>query len=478
MARSAVLAIDQGTTNTKALLVGEDGTVLARGTTQVRVDHPEAGWAEQSAEAIRDSVAEAIQQAVAACPQVDIAAIAISNQRESVAIWDGETGEPLGPCVIWQCRRSAPLCASLREGGFEALIRERTGLGLDPLFSSGKLTWLLERAPGGRPIKAGTVDSWLIWNLTAGAVHATDASNASRTQLLVLDTVEWDDEIVALFGIPKAVLPEVRASDAEFGLTKGGFAGLPDGIPIRAVMGDSHAACFGHGISEPGHVKVTIGTGSSLMSPTGKRSRSTHGLSETIAWSAEGNVLYALEGNITVSGHTAAFACELLGIEDPDALTALALTVKDSDGVSFVPALAGLGAPHWNEEARGVICGMNLRTRPAHVARASIEAIAHQICDVVEAMNADLDTPLQSISADGSAACNDVLLQMIADFSGKPVRRPANTDLSALGAATMAWRKGTMRLPANVIANEFKPEMGAQARSLSRNRWRNAITKA
>ena len=478
MARSAILTIDQGTTNTKALLVGEDGSLLARGTTQVRVDHPEAGWAEQSAEAIRDSVAEAIRQAVSAGPQVDIAAIAISNQRESVAIWDGETGEPLGPCVIWQCRRSAPLCAKLREGGFEALIRERTGLGLDPLFSSGKLTWLLERAPSDRPIKAGTVDSWLIWNLTAGAVHATDASNASRTQLLALETVEWEDEILALFGIPKAVLPQVRASDADFGVTKGGFAGLPDGIPIRAVMGDSHAACFGHGISQPGHVKVTIGTGSSLMSPTGKRSGSRHGLSETIAWSAGGKVLYALEGNITVSGHTAAFACELLGIKDPEALTALALTVEDSDGVSFVPALAGLGAPHWKDEARGVICGMNLRTRPAHVARASIEAIAHQICDVVEAMDADLDTPLQSISADGSAARNDFLLQMIADFSGKPVQRPANTDLSALGAAMMAWRSASSRAASNQDLSKFQPQLDGNFRIESRNQWRNAIKKA
>jgi glycerol kinase len=478
MARSAILAIDQGTTNTKALLVGEDGTILARGTTQVRVDHPEAGWAEQSADAIRDSVAEAIQQAIAACPDAQIVAIAISNQRESVVIWDGETSEPLGPCIIWQCRRSAPLCARLREGGFEPLVRERTGLGLDPLFSSGKLAWLLARTPTDRPIKAGTVDSWLIWNLTAGTVHATDASNASRTQLLALDTVAWDDEILALFGIPKAVLPEVRASDADFGLTKGGFAGLPDGIPIKAVMGDSHAACFGHGIFEPGHVKVTIGTGSSLMSPTEKRSRSTHGLSETIAWSAEGRVLYALEGNITVSGHTAAFACELFGIEDPDALTALALTVEDSDGVSFVPALAGLGAPHWNDEARGVICGMSLRTRPAHIARASIEAIAHQICDVVEAMDADLDTPLQSISADGSAARNDFLLQMIADFSGKPVQRPANTDLSALGAAMMAWRSAFSRAESNQILSKFQPKLDGKSKSESRNQWRDAVKRA
>lgn len=477
--RPAILAIDQGTTNTKAFVICFDGTVLGCGSAQVPVEHPEPGWAEQSAAGIIDSVSDAIRQAVSEAGQVALEAVAISNQRESIAIWDADTGRPLGPCVIWQCRRSAPLCASLRQSGHESLVRSTTGLGLDPLFSSGKLRWLLDQAPQESSIKAGTVDAWLIWNLTGGAVHATDASNASRTQLMSLDSAQWDPAMLALFGIPIEVLPEIRSSDAEFGFTRGGFAGLPDGIPIRGVLGDSHAALYGHAITEPGHVKVTIGTGSSIMCPTGSRSRSTHGLSETVAWAAGGEIVYALEGNITVSGRTAAFACDILGLKTPEDLTRLARTVEDSDGVSLVPALAGLGAPHWNEDARGLICGMTLRTRPAHIARAALEAIAHQICDVVDAVEADLETPVRSISVDGAAAQNDFLVQLLADYSQKEVRRPDNCELSAIGAAAMAaqalGRASRSGAASDVV---FRPRSDRRLIQHNRRQWGNAIRRS
>jgi len=395
----AILALDQGTTNTKALLVGIDGAVLGAGSVPTGVVHPRPGWAEQSAQGIADSVAAAIAQAIAqanatAPGPVDIRAIGISNQRESVIAWDGADGTAIGPCVLWQCRRSAPLCATLREAGHAGQIEALSGLGLDPLFSAGKLRWLLDNSEGagalleaGR-LRVGTVDSWLIWHLTGGETHATDASNAARTQLLDIEACAWSPRLLALFGIPAGILPQVRASDALFGHTSGGFAGLPAGIPIHAVMGDSHAALFGHAITRPGWVKVTMGTGSSLMCPTAGRAVSRHGLSSTIAWAREsGGPVHALEGNITVSGQTAAFTAELLGLGGPQALSDLAASVPDSDGVYLVPALAGLGAPHWQEQARGIICGMSLGTRPAHVARAALEGIAHQIADVIAAID-------------------------------------------------------------------------------------------
>lgn len=480
MGKPAILAIDQGTTNTKALLVGLDGTIVSVGSTQVRVDHPEAGWAEQSAADIRDSVALAIRQAIDAAPDTSVIGIAISNQRESIVLWDGDTGAPLGPCIIWQCRRSAPLCEELRAAGHADLVQQRTGLGLDPLFSAGKARWLLDRAPTGASPKLGTVDSWLLWNLTGGHTHATDASNAARTQLLALDTAEWDSDMLALFGIPLDALPAVRPSDSLFGATRGGFSGLPDGVPIHAMMGDSHAALYGHGITTADRVKVTIGTGSSLMCPTGARRLSRHGLSETVAWSAGGVVVRALEGNITVSGHTAAFACKLLGVDGPEALTDLALTVPDSDGVTLVPALAGLGAPHWDADARGMICGMSLRTEPAHVARAALEAIAHQICDVVSAMEADLGAEIAALSADGSAARSDVLLQMIADFSGRAVERPQHTELSAIGAAMMAASSlgQTIAPGSGQPAAVFYPTNNAATTRRQREQWHTAISRA
>lgn len=480
MTRPAILALDSGTTNTKAMLIALDGEILSSGSVANAVSHPQPGWAEQSGEAILASADAAIRHAIARAPDADIRAIGISNQRESALIWDAQTGAALGPCILWQCRRTAPFCAALRDAGHGERVEQLSGLGLDPLFSAGKWRWLIDHVDGGADLRGGTVDSWLLWHMTGGAVHATDASNASRTQLLDLDDGDWDEELLGLFGVPRAILPRVMASDALFGHTAGGFGGLPEGVAIHAMMGDSHAALFGHAITARGRVKVTLGTGSSLMCPTGARARSAHGLSGTIAWRRGGETVYALEGNITVSGHSAAFGAQLLGLGGAQELADLAATVRDSDGVYVVPALAGLGAPHWQEDARGIICGLSLGSRPAHVAYAVLEGIAHQICDLVAAIEADLGEDLQAICVDGTAARNDHLLQMLADLSGRAVERPSQTDLSALGAAMMAAAGAGLPLSDTLIAKEhhFAPAMAGDARIASREGWRKAVARA
>jgi glycerol kinase len=484
MARQGILAIDQGTTNTKALLISPSGDIVSQASMKTTVFHPQPGWAEQSSADIWSSTLSAIEQALAAAPGWSVEAIGISNQRESVMLWEASSGRPLGPCILWQCRRTSEQCASLRAGGLEALIAAKTGLGIDPLFSATKLNWLLANVAGAQELAAegqlrgGTVDSWLLWNLTDG-VHATDHSNASRTQLLSLDTGSWDGELLETFAVPQAILAEVLPSDSLFGHTRSGLDFLASGIPIHAIMGDSHAAMFGHGIDRPGRIKVTCGTGSSLMTPTVTRPRSTHGLSGTIAWSRSGEIVHALEGNILVSGHAAAFAVRLLGLADEQELAALAETVEDSGGVSFVPALAGMGAPYWRDRARGMIAGMSLATTPAHVARAVFEAIALQIRDVFLAMEADLGQPLQALSVDGGAARNDMLMQLLADLLDRPVARVRRSEVSAIGAAAMAAEAlgYSMKLEDEAGADRFLPSMDAARRARILAVWAEAIDR-
>jgi glycerol kinase len=484
MSQPAVLAIDQGTTNTKVILVNERGEIVARASRPMKLSHPQPGWAEQPAEAIWMGVAAAIAEVVERASDYAIVAVAIANQRETIMLWDAITGQPVGPAISWQCRRSSDLCAALRAEGHEPFVIERTGLGLDPLFSAGKLAWLLQSTPESQDhaaLRAGTVDSWLLWNLTDGAVHATDHGNAARTQLLNLATLEWDVEIAGLFGVPPVVLPELRSSDSCFGVVAAGRTALPAGVPIHAVMGDSHAALFAHGVDLPGSVKVTIGTGSSLMTVTDESVRSRHGLSRTIAWSRGAKAVYALEGNITVSGQVAAFATMLLGLGDEEALTALAATVDDSDGVVFVPALAGLGAPHWQDRARGLITGLSLRTRPAHVARAALEAIAFQISDVFLAMEADLGEILPKISADGGATRNALLLQLIADLLDRPVARLADPEASGIGAAKMAFAAlgfSVPPAPQPSTLDSFAPAMERAERDSMCRAWQTGIHRA
>lgn len=483
MSDPVILAIDQGTTNTKALLVAPDGSVLASRSRPMQVTYPQPGWAEQSASDIWEAVAALIAELVAAAPQAEIAALAISNQRETVVLWEAETGRPLAPAVIWQCARSAERCAALRAAGHEDEIAARSGLGIDPLFPAAKIAWLLDSIPGARDrvakgeIKAGTIDSWLLWNLTGGTIHATDHSNASRTQLFNLDTLDWDAELARIFDVPLAILPRIAPSDSGFGAVAPGLTTLPEGTPVQVLLGDSHAALFAHGIHAPGRVKATIGTGSSLMAATAGRVRSSHGLSSTIAWSrAEGGAQHAIEGNISVSGHAAAFVTALLGLADEQALTDLAASVATSEGVVFVPALAGLGAPHWQTGARGTIAGMTLATRPAHVARATLEAIALQIGDVLDAIAADLGIDLPELSIDGGAARNPLLAQLLADLTGRNIVRPEIAEASALGVARMAAEALNLAgTGAQTATDRFEPALAADARDAIRRNWRETV---
>ncbi|HVY50654.1 MAG TPA: FGGY family carbohydrate kinase [Devosia sp.] len=481
MSNGLILAIDQGTTNTKALAVGADGRVVAEAATAMQVVYPRPGWAEQSASDIWSSVQQVIAGVVARTGPA-FEAIAISNQRETIVAWDAATGDPLAPAITWQCRRSAGRCEAIRRAGHAGLIAQKTGLGLDPLFPAAKIGWLVENVAGVREaarngrLRVGTVDSWLLWKLTGGAAHATDASNASRTQLLDIGRLDWDAELLGIFEVPSMALPEVRPSDSLFGEVGENLTAAAAGTPIQAMLGDSHAALFGHGVRSPGTVKATYGTGTSLMTLTHGRLQSHRGLSSTIAWStAAGGTAYALEGNISVSGQAVAFMADLLGLADSAALADLAATVPDSNGISFVPALVGLGAPHWAPEARGLIGGLTLGTRPAHLARATIEAIAQQVADVFEAMQDDLGVPLAQLSADGGASRNDLLLQFQADIIGRPVVRGERPEASALGAAMMAAQPLGWPIASPARATTFAPTMGAADRAAFRARWREAI---
>jgi glycerol kinase len=481
-----VLAIDQGTTNTKALLFDERAAVVSQASRPVPIRFPLAGWVEQDAHVIWQSAEEAITECLAAAPPLTISAVAVTNQRESVLLWDRATGAPVGPVIVWQCRRTSDFCEELRGRGLQSHLEWTTGLTLDPLFSASKLRWLLTNVPDAMAraergeLCAGTIDSWLIWNLTGGAFHACDATNASRTQLLNLHSVSWDPELLSLFSIPEAILPTVLPSSGNFGVV----TTIPElkGVPLASAIGDSHAALFGHAAFSPGQVKATYGTGSSLMTIVPQTVRSSHGLSTTIAWSLDRTVQFALEGNITVTGSGVEWIARMVGAESSSRAGTLAQSVDDSGGVYFVPALAGLGAPYWDATARGLICGLSRGTTAAHLARAGIESIAYQIRDVFDAMCEDAG-PLSALLADGGASHNDALMQFQADILGVPVIRPSSTDLSALGAAWLAglavgmWRdvKELSQLPRQIW--RFEPEMARDQRERLYAGWRDAVRR-
>jgi glycerol kinase len=484
-----VLAIDQGTTNTKVLLVGESGTVVARAARPVEIHFPQPGWVEQDAAAIWRTVVDAVDDCLVAAPGTRVAGIGISNQRESALVWDRATGAPLGPVVVWQCRRTVAFCDALRAAGAGPLLEARTGLTIDPLFSASKLRWLLDAIPDGAAraaagtLCAGTIDSWLAWNLTGGAVHACDATNASRTQLFDLHTEAWSPEVLQLFGIPEAVLPAVRPSSGILGTTVP-CGRLDGGIPVAAAIGDSHAALFGHAAFAPGSVKATYGTGSSLMTPLPAPMLSRHGLSTTVAWALPEGTTFALEGNITVTGGAVDWVGGLLGMRERAAGAAtLAGTVADTGGVYLVPALAGLGAPFWDADARGLICGATRGTTAAHLARAAIEAIAFQVRDVFDAMRED-GAAATTLLADGGASGNDALMQFQADVLGHPVIRNDSADLSAQGAAWLAglavgvWPSlaALEALPRTVT--RFDPRMHERERAARYAGWLDAVRRA
>ncbi|HET8845008.1 MAG TPA: glycerol kinase GlpK, partial [Ktedonobacteraceae bacterium] len=418
-------------------------------------------------------------------------AIAITNQRESVMLWERQSGKPLGPVIIWQCRRTADFCTELRKKGAAPLLMERTGLALDPLFSASKMHWLLEYSVNGQrraemgDLALGTMDSWVLWNLTGGKVHACDFTNASRTQLFDIHVRQWSRDLLNLFGIPEGALPDARPSIADFGKSVA-LGRLPAGIPIVALIGDSHAALFGQAGFQHGAIKATYGTGTSLMAPLPDLILSKQGLSTTIAWALDRErVIYALEGNISVTGAAVQWVGEFLGLARPaEDAAALAAQVKDSAGLYLVPAFVGLGAPYWKDAARGLMSGITRGSTSAHLARAALEAMAYQVRDVFDSIQIEAGANLKVLLADGGASRNQLLLQFQADMIGRPVIQNATADASALGAAYLAglfigyWQTldEITQLPRSQTV--FEPRMAAPEREALYAGWQAAIARA
>ena len=489
MTTQCILAIDQGTTNTKVLLVEATGKIIARAVRPLTQSYPRPAWVEQDAAAIWQSVSAAIDDCLNQAGDPPLSGIAITNQRETVTIWERSTGRPLGPAVSWQCSRGAAFCEALRARHLERMIHERTGLTIDPMFSGSKARWLLDNIPHGQQraeqgeLCLGTIDSWVLWNLTGGTIYACDVTNASRTQLFNLHHVRWDDDLLATFGIPAPALPEVRLSSTIFGASAP-CGRLHGGVPIAGVIGDSHGALYGHASFAPGSVKATYGTGSSLMSPTTKPIMSRHGISTTIAWGRQ-TVTYALEGNIYVTGAAVQWLGETLGLDDTgQGIEQLASQVEDTGGVYLVPAFVGLGAPHWQSKARGLICGITRGTTRAHLARAVLEAIAYQVRDVFDAMELDAGRRLELLLADGGASRNHLLMQFQADIIGRPVLPSDSPDLSALGAAYLAglalgiWSSEQEIERIAPRAEPVEPRMSAAKRDELYAGWKEALARA
>jgi len=482
MAQPVVLAIDEGTTNSKAVLVSEAGEIIASNSTPVPIQHPQPGWVQQDA----NEVWAATRQAIAACletaPEIEIIALGISNQRESVLIWDRRTGVPLGPVITWQCRRTSTDCEALKQAGHEPDVIARTGLPLDPLFPPTKAAWLLKQH--GKPagdICIGTVDSWLIWNFSGGRVHATDRSNAARTQLFNLAGGNWDETLCELFDVPCAMLPDVNDSAHVFGTTRETGV-IPDGIPIASAIGDSHAALFGHGAFGKGDGKITFGTGSSVMTTVPDFIIPPEGITTTIAWSLNGRSTYALEGNILVSASILPWTAEMLGLDSVDELLALAETVEDTQGVSLVPAHVGLGSPHWKSDARGLVCGLSFNCRPAHLARAAAESMAYQVHDVFDIMSSGAQG-IGRLFVDGGPSRNPFLMQLVANCIDHAVTPCRNSEASAIGAAHLAGLATGFWADLEAVARlanhstEIRPGISRKTRDAGRSAWSKAIAR-
>ena len=482
MPRDVILAIDEGTTNSKAVLVSQSGEIIASGSAPVPIEHPKAGWVQQEANAIWHATTTAIAQCVEQAADARILALGISNQRESVLIWDRTTGVPLGPVLTWQCRRTAKDCEDLKAAGHENDVIARTGLPLDPLFPPTKIAWLLKNhGNGSQDICIGTVDSWLIWQFSGRNVHATDCSNAARTQLFNLAQGTWDPDLCALFGIERAFLPQVRDSAHVFGATHGAGP-LPDGIPIASAIGDSHGALLGHGAFEPGDGKITFGTGSSIMTTLPEFVPPPQGLTTTVAWSLEGQLTFAFEGNILVSASIFPWAAKLLGLPGVEALLELAQSVETAQGACLVPAHVGLGAPHWAPEARGLLCGLSFVTEPAHIARAAAESLAHQVADVFDVVGQSQARDGR-LFVDGGPSGNPFLMQMVADLLTRSVTPCKNPETSAIGAAYLAglatgfW-PGTSALTDLINhSTSITPQMPQRHSRELRANWRDAIAR-
>ena len=491
-AKRQVLALDQGTTGSTALVVDAEGEVRGRGYALLPQHFPRPGWVEHDPEEIWKTTEHAARQALAAARvgASEVAAIGIANQRETTILWDRKTGHPIHRAIVWQCRRTAGLCDRLRSDGLEPLFRRKTGLVLDAYFSGTKIRWLLDEVPGAREraedggLAFGTVDSWLLWKLTGGRRHATDPSNASRTLCFDIRSLAWDPELAAALAVPMGVFPEVRPSAGVFGETVD-LGWLPAGIPLAGIAGDQQAALFGQACYEPGMAKNTYGTGCFMLLNTGPTPvPSKEGLLTTVAWQAGGTTTYALEGSVFIAGAAIQWLRDGLGLIAHAAESEkLALSVEDTGGVYLVPAFVGLGAPYWDMYARGTIVGITRGTARAHMVRAALEAIAYQSRDVLETMAGEAGVRLQSLRVDGGAAANDFLCQFQADLLDVPVLRPSVTETTALGAAYLAGVGAGLWRPAELagrwrLDRQFTPAMDERRRSALYAGWRRAVERA
>jgi glycerol kinase len=485
-----VLALDQGTTSSRAILFDAQGVPRGVAQKEFRQIFPKPGWVEHDPDEIWSSQSAVMAEVLAGAGVAarDVAAIGIANQRETTLLWERDTGRPVANAIVWQDRRTADLCDRLKRDGHEALFQKRTGLLIDAYFSGTKLHWLLHEVPGAMKraeageLAFGTVDSWLVWKLTGGKVHVTDASNASRTLLYDIHRGTWDDELLGLLEVPRSVLPEVRASSEVYGEA----LGLDAKIPIAGIAGDQQAALFGQMCVEPGRYKNTYGTGCFLLLNTGEQAvASKRRLVTTVAWRLGDRTEYALEGSIFIAGAAVQWLRDGLGlIRSAAEIEALAASVPDSGGVVLVPAFAGLGAPHWDARARGAILGITRGASAAHLARAALEGIAHQVCDVVEAMEADAGLGRGDLRVDGGAAANDLLMQIQADLAGMPVVRPTVLETTARGAAYLAglavgyWPSRAAIADQWQVERTFEPAVKGAAVEAARRRWQRAVERA
>ena len=485
-----VLALDQGTTSSRAIIFDHQGAIIADAQREFRQIFPIPGWVEHDATEIwaTQSAVAGDALAKAGLSSADIAAVGITNQRETTVVWDRATGKPICNAIVWQDRRTAGACDRLRKAGKAAMIRRKTGLVVDAYFSATKLQWILANVPGAKArarageLAFGTIDSWLVWNLTSGRAHVTDVSNASRTMLCNLKTCDWDDELLRLFGIPRAILPEIRASSEVYGETTlwGGV------MPIAGIAGDQQAALFGQFCREPGMVKNTYGTGCFMLMNTGtKPIVSRNNLLTTVAWRVGGRTEYALEGSIFIAGAVVQWLRDGLGlIKTASEVETLAAQVEDNGGVYFVPAFAGLGAPHWDQYARGLVAGLTRGTTAGHLARAALEGIAYQVHDVLHAMQSDSGIKLRELRVDGGASADNLLMQFQADMLGVPVVRPKVAEITALGAAYLAglavgYWKDAAEIAAQWQADRrFTPAMKPAKRKALLAGWGKALARA
>ena len=484
-----IMALDSGTTSNRCILFNRCGDVCSVAQKEFTQIFPQPGWVEHDADEIFATQLEVAKQALAniGATAAEIAAIGITNQRETTIVWNKYTGRPVYNAIVWQCRRTAPYCDELKALGYVDTIRRKTGLVIDPYFSGTKIRWILENVPGAREsaekgeLLFGTVETWLIWKLTGGKIHVTDYSNASRTMLFNINTLQWDEEILELMGIPASMLPEAKPSSCVYGHTDAQYFGGP--IAISGAAGDQQAALFGQACFEPGESKVTYGTGAFLLMNTGKTPIfSNNGLVTTIAWGLDGEVTYALEGSIFVAGAAIQWLRdELRFIESAADSEYLARKVKDTNGCYVVPAFTGLGAPHWDAYARGAILGLTRGVNKNHIVRATLDSIAYQTNDVLAAMEADSGISLQQLKIDGGAAANSYLVQTQADLSNAPVLRPRCVETTAMGAAYLAGLSvGYWKNPQEIRSNwavdrQFEPSIADEERAKRLKGWKKAV---